>query len=85
VDGARRLETRRRSVAGRGTPRPGATTAPNLNSRMLRPGPAARAQLEFADVASGAGGARAPNLNSRMSAAWRRRDVGQRKGHFPKM
>jgi len=35
VDGARRLETRRRSAAGRGATRLGAAATPNLNSRML--------------------------------------------------
>jgi hypothetical protein len=45
VDGARRLETRRWSVASRGAPRLRATTAPNLNSRMLARGRRVEANL----------------------------------------
>jgi hypothetical protein len=45
VDGARRLETRRWSVASRGAPRLRATTAPNLNSRMSARGRRGEANL----------------------------------------
>jgi len=48
LDGARRVETRGRSAASRGTPRRGAATGPNLNPRMFDR--ADRAQLESADV-----------------------------------